>query len=256
MFIYYPINLRSPISNKKTIYFQNFTYNGFPDILVELHDDDRYVDLGDSSFIAAAITNTDLKTSTFSGNIKIVNPHRGQIKFSAAVSDFSMVGINTITVRCFTAYRSFSFQFTVFVESISKDLADALSKPHVNPTITASDVVYDNTGSGLQSANVQDAIDELKSMQQIIDRKEIVYVLFADKWIGDTYRVEDEAIFTDSDVFIGAPKDMTDAQYEALAYANIIPASVETGCVMIQALKDIPTIDIPVSVVIKTLRQG
>lgn len=57
-------------------------------------------------------------------------------------------------------------------------------------------------------------------------------------------------------MFIGAPQNITEEQYAALAYANVIPASVEEGFVVIQALKDIPTIDIPVSVVIKTLKQG
>lgn len=256
MFIYYPIYMDGPIRTKKTIYLQDYTFTNYPDIIIELHDKRGYVDLGDSYYISAAVTNTDMEIRSFTGMINVLNPHRGQIKMTPFASDFSMTGINTITVRCFSNLYSFSFQFTVFVESLSSSLAEILNKPHVNPVLSAKDVIYDNTSSGLSSSNVQDAIDELKSLQQTVERTEVTYILYADKWDNDLYRVEDENIFTDSDVFIGSPPNITQEQYSALAYANIIPATVENGCVVIQALKDIPTIDIPVSVVIKTLKQG
>lgn len=140
LFIYYPIYLEEPIATKKTIYLQDYTFTNYPDIIIELHRQRGYVDLGDNYYISAAVTNADLEVRSFTGMINVLNPHRGQIKITPFASDFSMTGINTITVRCYSNLYSFSFQFTVFVESISSNLAEILNIPHVNPVLTESDV--------------------------------------------------------------------------------------------------------------------
>lgn len=234
LFIYCPINLRNPISTKKSIYFQNYTFDNYPDIIVELHDNKYYIDLGDECHVAAAVTNTDLVTTFFTGNIKIINPHRGQIRFSPSPDDFLMTGINTITVRCFTSTQSFSFQFTVFVESLSNKLYQYLVEPYKPKEIKTSDVNYDNTGSVLQ-----------------VDT-EITVILYANQWNNGIYIVTNDKIKADSDVYVGVPEDITKEQYDAIAHANIIQTEIEEGKVTLSPLGGVPTIDVPISLVVKT----
>jgi hypothetical protein len=252
VFIYCPINLRGPIATKKPIYFQNYTFDNYPDIIVELHDNKYYIDLGDNCYVAAAVTNTDLMTTLFTGNIKILNPHRGQIRFSPSPDDFLETGINTITVRCFTDSQSFSFQFTVFVQSLSSNLYKYLVEPYKPKEIKASDVKYDNTGSGLQASNVQDALDELKSMTHDVETTEVTIMLYANQWNNGIYIVTCDKITAESDVYVGIPRDITKEQYDAIAYANIIQTDVEEGKVTLSPLHGAPTIDVPISLVIKT----
>lgn len=252
MFIYYPIYLEGPIASKKQINLQNITYDHYPDIIIELHDNQGFVDLGDQCVIGAAVTNTDLASVPWHGTIRIINPHRGQICFSPVANDFTMTGINTISVECLTPKTAFSFQFTVYVQSLSKSLADAMAEGRGGRQQEAIDVHYDNTQSGLNADNVQDAIDELKAMQKDFITKEHKVWLYANNWTNGIYTVNDTDILSNSDVFVTIPSDVTREQYEAIAYANLIPGGQGVGYVLLSALKDVPTIDVPITLVIKT----
>lgn len=253
LFIYYPIYLEGPIASRKHINLQNNTYSHYPDIIIELHDRLGYIDLGDSCVVRAAVTNTDLESSPWSGLIRIVNPHRGQICLSPVSNDFTMTGINTVSVECITPTTSFSFQFTIYIQSLSKHLAEVIrSGGGGSPDMDASSVHYDNSYSGLQSDNVQDAIDELKSMQKDFITKEHTVWLYANNWANGIYTIHDSDILSNSDVYITIPSDVTQEQYDAIAYANLIPGGQGVGYVILSALKDVPTIDVPVTLVIKT----
>lgn len=250
--IYVPIDVNAPISTTNQINVQKGLTNKYPDIIIELHDGKKYFDLTDKCIISAAVTNTDLKTISFYGDIKIVNPHRGQIRLTPGASAFTMSGINTITVLCITATRSVSFQFTAFVQSISDDLYDVLGHPYIVVGMQASDVEYDNTDSGLAADNVQDAIDELKQSIKTIQTTEVTVILYADQWNHGIYEISNENIKSNSDIFVTIPQDITEEQYTAIAYANIIQAGVGVGYVLLSPLREQPIIDIPVNLVIKT----
>lgn len=124
--IYVPVDIRGPIAVKKNINVQSGLTNNFPEIVFELHSDNEYVDLGDDCQLLAAITNFDLESTTFSGELKVLNPHRGQILCKPNYKDFSRTGLNTLTVLCTCSDFDISFQTTIFVQSISKDLLDCL----------------------------------------------------------------------------------------------------------------------------------
>ena len=252
MLIYYPINVECPITTKKVINLQSNTYNGFPEILIELHDNFGFVDIGDSCVVSAAITNTDNKTTPFTGNIKIINPHRGQIKIKPVSKDFTMTGINTVTVRFVLPTYSFSIQFTVFVQSLAEDVVQNLSGGSTAGTIAAEDVAYDNNESGLQASNVQEAIDELKAQQKDFHTTQVTVTLFAAEWSNRVYTVNSADIKPESDVFVTIPEDISVEQYNAIAYANLIPAGQGSGYVILTALRDVPTIDVTLNLVIKT----
>ena len=126
--IYVPIDIRSPISCKPTINIQKGLTNNFPEVVFELHDRCKYVDLGDNVTLYATITNTDLESVVFTGTLEILNPHRGQILCRLNYEDFSETGINTMTVFCVTEEESLSFQKTVFVQSINPTILDTLER--------------------------------------------------------------------------------------------------------------------------------
>jgi hypothetical protein len=124
--IYVPIDIRGPISVKKVINIQKGITNNYPEIVFELHSSHEYVDLGDFCELSAAVTNTDLQSVKFSGELDIMNPHRGQILCKLNYKDFSETGINTLTVLCNCADFTVSFQTTIFVQSVSSSLLDCL----------------------------------------------------------------------------------------------------------------------------------
>lgn len=117
---------------------------------------------------------------------------------------------------------------------------------------SAVDVSYDNSLSGLTATNVQDAITELASMQTVITTTEKTVTLLASNWNNSAYQLSDPAITSTSDIYINVPDGITKSQYDALAYANIISVGQTNGYVILSALRTVPTIDVPVRLVIKT----
>lgn len=117
---------------------------------------------------------------------------------------------------------------------------------------TAVDVSYDNSLSGLTATNVQDAITELASMQTTTVTTEKTVTLLAANWNNSAYQLADSAIKSTSDIYINVPDGITKSQYDALAYANIISVGQANGYVILSALRTVPTIDVPVRIVIKT----
>jgi hypothetical protein len=123
---YVPVEINGPIAVKRNINIQKGLTNNFPEIVFELHDKHNYVDLGDFCELSAAVTNTDLETVSFSGDIYIMNPHRGQIICKLNYADFSETGLNTLTVLCKCDNFNISFQTTIFVQSINDGILSYL----------------------------------------------------------------------------------------------------------------------------------
>ena len=124
--IYLRIDAKSPIRSKQSINVQKGLTNNFPDIVFELHDGCKYLDLGDNYYVSAAVTSTYNESDSFKGTIRVLNPHRGQIVVTPSFSDFKESGINTLTVLCDYGEGSISFQTTIFVQSIADSLKDCL----------------------------------------------------------------------------------------------------------------------------------
>lgn len=121
--VYVPIDVNGPIKTGKPINVQIGYTNSIPQILVELHDKHEYLDLGDNCSITADITNTDLVITDFTGTITVKNPHRGQLSILLNKEDFSMTGINTLTVVCGCENYTYSFQLPVYVQTITKNIS-------------------------------------------------------------------------------------------------------------------------------------
>lgn len=126
--IYVPVSVESPIAVKKNVYVQRGLTNNFPEIVFELHDCFGYFDLGDFCTVSAVVTNTDLESVKFSGDISVMNPHRGQIICKPVFRDFSETGINTLTIYCNCEEFDFSFQTTIFVQSVSDEILENLKE--------------------------------------------------------------------------------------------------------------------------------
>ena len=118
---------------------------------------------------------------------------------------------------------------------------------------SAVDVSYNNSLSGLTSTNVQDAITELAGMATTINTYTKTVTLSAANWSTNNYTINDSDIKADSDIYLNVPSNVTQQQYDALAYANIVPVSQTAGNVYIKALGTVPTIDIPIEMVIRNI---
>lgn len=126
--IYVPVDVREPIVGKPSIRIQKGLTNNFPEIVFELHDKCKYFDLGDDVSLMAVITNTYEESVVFTGELSILNPHRGQILCRLNAKDFTRTGLNTLTILCTSQDFDISFQKTVFVESISDSILDIMER--------------------------------------------------------------------------------------------------------------------------------
>ena len=126
--IYVPVNIESGLIRiKDKISIQYGLTNSYPEIVFELHKScGDYFDIGDSYTVSAYITNTCLESKEITGDISVMNPHRGQIVFKPSSSDFTMTGLNTITVICELDTSTVSFQSTIFVDTISKSVLELI----------------------------------------------------------------------------------------------------------------------------------
>lgn len=115
--IYVPVDVNAPIQVSKHITVVGGLTNNFPEIVFELHDGKKYFDLGDNCVLYAVVENTDLELCLFTGTLELMNPHRGQILCKPVYKDFSMTGINTLTVTCYTDSIQLAFKTTIFVQS-------------------------------------------------------------------------------------------------------------------------------------------
>lgn len=137
--IYVPINVNNPTQSTPTINIQKGLTNNFPEILFELYTEcpdrdtrgfyeKKYFDLGDEITVYASVTNSYLESVVFTGELRILNPHRGQILCRLNYNDFTETGYNVLTVLCNTGSETVTFQKTIFVESISQSIKDILGK--------------------------------------------------------------------------------------------------------------------------------
>lgn len=130
---YIPVDIEEGLINvSRQIVVQKGLTNNFPEIVFELHKHcGEYIDLGDSCELWASVTNTDQESVVFTGELLVMNPHRGQILCRLVEKDFTMTGINTLTVFCKTDNFSVSFQTTIFIQSILKGIQDILKQGDV-----------------------------------------------------------------------------------------------------------------------------
>ena len=115
--IYVPVDVNSPIQVSKHITVMGGLTNNFPDIVFELHDGKKYYDFKHSCIVTAVVENPDLGICLFTGKLEIMNPHRGQILCVPVFRDFSMTGLNTLTVMCYIDDVRIAFKTTIFVQS-------------------------------------------------------------------------------------------------------------------------------------------
>ena len=122
--IYIPIDIEKNLTSTcNKIVIQNGITNNMPEIVFELHRKPcKYFDIGDSYGLHCYVTNTDQESVEFSGDISVLNPHRGQIMIKPDAKDFTLPGINTLTVVCETENETVSFQATVFVNSTNPSI--------------------------------------------------------------------------------------------------------------------------------------
>lgn len=114
--IYVPVDVNSPIQVREHITVMGGLTNNFPEIVFELHGGKKYFDLGDNCVLCAVVENTDLELCLFTGTLELMNPHRGQILCKPVYKDFSMTGINTLTITCYTDSIQLAFKTTIFVQ--------------------------------------------------------------------------------------------------------------------------------------------
>lgn len=77
------------------------------------------------------------------------------------------------------------------------------------------------------------------------------YILLSTGWSTDTYTISNEYILPDPyNCRLECDPTITTAQYDAVAKAKIIGITQVSGSITIKALGDVPTIDIPIKLII------
>ena len=212
--IYVPVDVNGPIQVSKHINVQGGLTNNFPEIVFELHDGKEYFDFGDDYVISAVVENTDLGLCLFTGTLEVTNPHRGRILCRPSFVDFTMSGINTLTIMCYIGNIRYSFQTTVFVQS-----SFVLLKKR-------KDDINVETVSFIVTINPED----FESGEYIIKNQDINNL---------------------SEIHVTVPNNISIDEYDALAFANIVPESQSNGQIKLKLLGKTPSIPIRLKVVIR-----
>lgn len=118
---------------------------------------------------------------------------------------------------------------------------------------TADKVSYNNTESGLQSDNVQSAIDKLVELIKLQNSKllkveTIGYGLFPELWENNEYHIQSEHIIATNYICLDMARQITEEEYDALAAAKIINTEQTNGEIVIKALGEVPQITIPIAI--------
>lgn len=123
---YVPIDVHSTIRTGSSVNISKGTSQN-PVILFQLYDGCRPLMLDDISKVSIAFTNPDNVSVTGSGNLQVVNPHRGTISYEVSNKDLTMPGLLTVTLGITTGTSFFTVQSVVHCQDISDSLMDALN---------------------------------------------------------------------------------------------------------------------------------
>lgn len=118
---------------------------------------------------------------------------------------------------------------------------------------SADQVTFDPTGTGLFSTNVQDAIIEVLGKTTTQYATDIT--LLAANWSGTQYTVSNSNIKLSSYIYIDIPDNLTQTQYNAVASANLACVNQTAGSVTLEAFGDVPTIDLPITIIVQNKNQ-
>ncbi len=213
--IYVPVDVNSPIQVSKHITVMGGLTNNFPEIVFELHDGKKYFDFGHNCIITAVVENTELGICLFTGTLEILNPHRGQILCKPVFRDFTMTGLNTLTVMCYIDNVRLAFKTTIFVLS---------------------------SFVGLQKRAEDENTESVAFMVTIKP----------EDFVDNEYTIHNAAIKYDSEVHITVPNNISTDEYDALAFANMVPEEQTNGKIRLKILGKIPSIPVRLLVSVRT----
>ena len=79
----------------------------------------------------------------------------------------------------------------------------------------------------------------------------VVNVTLSTTWSSGTQTISDSHIDPNKEITIGYPLTITDAQWTALQRANIRPTAVSSGSIKLKAGGEVPSVAIPLQLVIR-----
>lgn len=124
--IYIPIDVRGPIKTGSRANIQLNASNN-PAIMFQLFTGPCPLMLDDISAVSIAFTNEKNESVKGSGDLQVVNPHRGTISYVLAKDDITLSGLHTITLGITTNNSFFTVQTVIYAQDISNSLYTALT---------------------------------------------------------------------------------------------------------------------------------
>ena len=124
--LYIPIDIKGPIKKSSKVVVQKHSNNN-PTILFQLFRGCFPLMLEDISKEAIAFTNTNNDTVKGSGELQVVNPHRGTISYVLSKDDITLFGLHTITLGITTGDSFFTVQCVIMVDEINDGIYEALT---------------------------------------------------------------------------------------------------------------------------------
>ena len=124
--VYIPIDVRGPIKTSSRVNVQKHSANN-PAIMFQLFTGACPLMLDDISKVSIAFTNTKGETVKGSGQLQVVNPHRGTISYVLSSDDITMYGLITVTLGITTGNSFFTVQCVIMCDEINDDIYNALT---------------------------------------------------------------------------------------------------------------------------------
>lgn len=201
-----------------------------------------------------------------------------RVKFNAAVSNWSSRGKHqslSITSFCYVenfkniiinVYADLSNDYSVIKEIRDKNIYalmigdDVIDFKYKSDTVPTDDITFivevinaktldtiTNSNISLIEAYYPYVCDYRRDYQS----HEIQTTLSAASWNNATYTINDSNIYSDSTIILSASNSITVNAYDAMCKAKVILSSQTNGTVILKALGDVPTIDIPVTITVQ-----
>lgn len=171
------------------------------------------------------------------------------------LSDGSRDGYYYLTINPGVSTTNASDATIALAAVMTQNITPALTCDNTAPLVVA-------TTDGLKTTDiVPEKIATIESVEHVVENvvsekidevksKSLNIVLEASKWEGNTYTIADESITANCDGMLNLANNITTEQYEAAANASMRISSQTNGSLVITADGTVPTIDIPVNLLI------
>ncbi len=126
-------------------------------------------------------------------------------------------------------------------------LIDLVSQRLATAENDISDLAFDMTNAKADITTLFGSVGALQTKTTVLEKQ---ITLYANSWVGTLYTITDSDITTNCIIVLAPPTGISASQLSELQAANIQPYAQSSGSIQVGAFGDVPTNDVPVTMLI------